>query len=139
MDEMNKKKKLMAMSLSGLLGLGLAVGGATFALFSSTASNNNNQFMAGTLHISSNRDDVPTVGPMFYTENSTNTPGINPTSVWAPGDKNTRGLFLKNDGTLPAKLKSISISDVSGSTHVINMKFAQKAKVIIWQVKWFNS
>jgi spore coat-associated protein N len=136
---MNIKRKLMTMSLTGVVGLGLTVGGATFALFSSTATNSNNDFTAGTLHISSTRDDVPTVGPMFYTDNTANSPGIHATGVWAPGDKHTRGLFLKNDGTLPAKLKNISIAYGTGSNPTMNLKFAQQANVIVWQVKWFNS
>lgn len=129
----------MTMSLTGVVGLGLTVGGATFALFSSTAANDNNQFTAGTLHISSNRDDVPTVGPMFYSDSTLASPGLNPTGVWAPGDKHTRGLFLKNDGTLPAKLKNISISYAPGNNPTMNLKFAQQANVIVWQIKWFNS
>jgi len=136
---MNKKRKLMAYSLSGLLGLGLTVGGASFALFSSTASNSNNQFTSGTLKITSNRDDVPTTGPMFYTNMTAEAPGINPTGVWAPGDKQTRGLFLKNEGTLNAKLKTVSVTNGEGSNIEENLKFTQEAKVIIWQVKWFNS
>lgn len=129
----------MILSLSGILGLGIAVGGATFALFSSNATNANNQFTAGTLKITSNRDDVPTSGPMFYTNVTADMPGIDPTGIWAPGDKQTRGLFLKNEGTLRAKLKTVSVTNEEGSNIGENAKFTNKAKVVIWQVKWFNS
>ncbi|MDR4948299.1 TasA family protein [Neobacillus cucumis] len=136
---MKVQRKLMILSLSGILGLGIAVGGATFALFSSNATNANNQFTAGTLKITSNRDDVPTSGPMFYTNVTADMPGIDPTGIWAPGDKQTRGLFLKNEGTLRAKLKTVSVTNEEGSNIGENAKFTNKAKVVIWQVKWFNS
>lgn len=143
---MDIKKKLAAYSITGIAGLSLLVGGSTFALFSSSATNTNNQFTAGTLHISSNRDDVPNEGPMFYTSTAPNAQGTLPTGLWAPGDKNTRGLFLKNDGTLQARLTTLTAVPTdengsvvtSGDKYNADMKFAKQATVKIWQVQWFN-
>lgn len=143
---MNVKKKLMTMSLTGIAGLGLLVGGSTFALFSSSATNANNQFTAGTLHVSSNRDDVPNIGPMFYTYATPGAQGTLPTGLWAPGDINTRGLFLKNDGSLQARLTTLSAKAADENGNVItsgqkfndDMKFAQQASVKVWQLQWFD-
>lgn len=142
---MNLKRKLMVFSLAGVAGIGLTVGGATYALFSSSTANEGNQFTAGTLKITAKRDDVPNVGPMFYT-NTTSQPGTLPTGEWAPGDRNTRGLFLKNDGTLQAKLTTLTAKAAdkngnavtSGNDFDAAAKFAQKAKVLIWQVQWVD-
>lgn len=143
---MKIKKKLMAMSLTGVVGLGLVVGGGTFALFTDSASNTGNTFTTGKLIITPKRDDVPNVGPMFYTSTSPTAQGTLPTGVWAPGDKNTRGLFLKNDGTLQAKLTTLTATTAdssgtavtSGTDYDKDVKFAQQASVKIWQVQWFN-
>lgn len=143
---MNIKKKLMAMSLTGIVGLGLTVGGGTFALFTSSATNTGNTFTAGKLIMTAKRDDVPNVGPMFYTSTSPGAQGTLPTGLWAPGDKNTRGLFLKNDGSLQARLTTLTAKAAdasgnvltSGSNYDADVKFAQQAGVKIWQVQWFN-
>lgn len=135
----------MVFSLTGVVGVGLTVGGATMALFSSSAANEGNQFTAGTLKITAKRDDIPNDGPMFYTDTVSHS-GTLPTGEWAPGDKNTRGLFLKNEGSLPAKLANVTAKAAdangnevkSGSAYDAAVKFASKARVLIWQVEWVD-
>lgn len=142
---MSIKKKLALYSASGIVGLSMLVGGSTFALFTSSAQNTNNTFSSGTIHITAKRDDVPNSGPMFYTTSPQNgaVVGAMPTGYWAPGDKNTRGLFLENKGTLDARLKTLSIIptnssavDVTSGTDYDNAYlFAKQSKVIVWNVK----
>lgn len=135
----------MAYSLAGVVGIGLTVGGATYALFTSSVENTSNQFTAGTLKITAKRDDIPNVGPMFYSDTASH-PGMLPTSEWAPGDKNTRGLFLKNDGTLPAKLLTLTANAADKDGNAVNtgsdyekaLQFAAKSHVLIWQIKWLD-
>ncbi|MDD3889435.1 MAG: TasA family protein, partial [Syntrophomonadaceae bacterium] len=61
------KRKLIILSLTLVLAMTLA-GGATFALFTDQASNQESVVTAGTVDIDSYRDGFDTVpGPMFYT------------------------------------------------------------------------
>lgn len=128
-------KKMMLTAIAGVLTVGLAVGGGTYALFKSNVANGPNNFTAGTLQISASRDDVPNVGPMFYTNSTDDSVGAMPTGFWAPGDKHTRGLFLENKGTLKAKLKNIGADYSAGSNAADEELFAKQAKVKIWEVK----
>lgn len=142
---MNLKKKLAVYSATGMVGLSLLVGGSTFALFTSSAQNTNNTFTSGTVNITALRDDVPNVGPMFYTSSPQNgsVVGAMPTGYWAPGDKNTRGLFLENTGSLDARLKTLTIVPTNSSTVEVNsgvdydnaLLFAKQSHVIVWNVK----
>jgi len=142
---MNLKKKVATYTISGMVGLSLLAGGATYALFTDSAQNTNNSFAAGTLDITAKKDDVPNTGPMFYTKSPDKgvVLGGMPTGVWAPGDKHTRGLFLENEGSLKAVLKSLSISPTTSSAVEVTqgvdydngMLFARQAKVIVWNVK----
>lgn len=142
---MDLKKKLVAYSITGIAGLSLLVGGSTFALFTSSAQNTNNTFSSGTISISAYKDDVPNVGPMFYTNSPENGQvlGTLPTGYWAPGDKNTRGLFLENDGTLQGRLKTLSIIPTDSSASPVTtgndynnaLLFAKQSKVIVWNVE----
>lgn len=142
---MKKNKKFALLAVTGVVATSLVVGGASYALFTSSATNTGNSFTAGTLHIDANRDDVPNVGPMFYTDTNSQ-PGTLATGLWAPGDKNTRGLFLKNTGSLDARLKSISANTAdasgtavtSGSYYTGDLAFAGHSELKIWQVNWFN-
>lgn len=89
---MNLKSKLVSsiatMSLAAAL-----VGGATFAWFTSSASNDNNQFTAGTvvLGVYDNLSGLEQTSPMF------NLPSI------APGDKGSYVLKVTNTGSLALK------------------------------------
>ncbi|MGZ4134908.1 MAG: TasA family protein [Tumebacillaceae bacterium] len=142
---MKKNKKLALLAVTGVVATSLAVGGASYALFTSNATNTGNSFTAGTLKVEANRDDIPTVGPMFYTDTSA-LPGTMATGFWAPGDKYTRGLFLKNTGSLDARLKSITANTAdasgnvvsSGSYYTSDLAFSSHSKLKIWQVNWFN-
>ena len=80
---MNLKKKLM----TSIATMGIAaalVGGATFANFSSTATNDDNIFKAGTL--------VVTAGPQQYSVDITNL---------KPGDTKSGQFVIANTGSLP--------------------------------------
>ncbi|WP_423800235.1 TasA family protein [Neobacillus sp. SAB-20_R2A] len=93
---MSLKKKIGGAILSTALGATL-IGGGTFAIFTSSASNTNNTFAAGTLTI--NLDQQDPTGAGYFTVNN-----------MAPGDKN--GVF---DATKPDNgLKRITVSN-SGS------------------------
>jgi hypothetical protein len=128
------------------MAIGTIAGAATYALFTSSATNEANAFTSGTLQVSSVRDDVPNIGPMFYT-NTNRAPGTLPTGVWAPGDSRTRGLFLRNTGSLEAKLKTLSAKSadptgnevVSGADYASDIAFANHAHLKIWQLNWYDS
>lgn len=109
---MNKKLFLLGSALA-TVALGV---GTTFALFSANVSSNND-FVAGKLCITADRNDGdPVPGPMFYiTPAQGQTPGgilgTLPTGLWAPGDTNTRTLTVSNPAscsTMGAYLTSIS-------------------------------
>lgn len=139
--------------MAAMLILVLAVGAGTYALFSSSATNGPNMVQAGTVEITSTRDDVPNIGPMFYTESVEGQIGAMPTGLWAPGDKHTRGLFLENVGSLDAKLKSLSVIPTNAQAEPVSSSstdpadieaynsaivFAQQSRVKIWEVKEFD-
>ncbi|WP_409270385.1 TasA family protein [Neobacillus sp. SCS-31] len=140
---MKKKNKIALMGISGLLATSLAVGGATYALFKDSVTNGANTVTAGTLKITAKRDDVPNEGPMFYSVNKENNFGAMATGYWAPGDKHTRGLFLKNTGSLEAKLTTITAKTAdsngnpitSGQQYQDDMLFAGQAEVKIWEIQ----
>lgn len=131
--------------MMGILAVAGTVGFGTYALFSASTSNLNNTFTAGTLAIDSKRSDIPFEGPMFYTTNTSPLGGL-PTGVWAPGDKNTRGLFLTNNGSLSAKLSTLTAVTAdsdgtavkSGQSYTDDMLFAQQAHVLIWNVEKYD-
>lgn len=138
-------KKIVALSLAGMLAISGTVGIGTYALFSAKTADTHNAFTAGKLSIVSERDDIPMAGPMFYTSS---TLGGTPTGLWTPGDKNTRGLFLENTGSLSAKLSTLtaSLADSSGNivsigdgdAYTNDIAFAKQAHVLIWQVKMYD-
>lgn len=122
---MISKQKLALLSVTGMLVLGLTVGGATYAIFTDSASGANNRLTTGTINLTQERDlgdRIP--GPMFYT--STSDPsGIFPTDTaraigryfggealggWAPGDRAIRAMNLYNRGTLDAKVTKLMAS-----------------------------
>lgn len=143
---MKKKKKIALYAASGLLATSLAVGGATYALFKGEATNASNSVTAGELEITAKRNDVPNVGPMFYSHNVTGNYGGMPTGFWAPGDKHTRGLFLENTGSLEAKLTTLTAKPAdsngnaitSGTQYDDDLLFARQAKVKIWDIQEFD-
>lgn len=94
------------------------IGGATFALFTDSASvapTAQDVMVAGNVDIDSYRDGFDTIpGPMFYTtpeEGATPTEpsfkGLKPTGVWAPGDTKIRSLIVYNKGSLDAVLSHV--------------------------------
>ncbi|GLV13116.1 hypothetical protein Heshes_08000 [Alicyclobacillus hesperidum] len=143
---MNVKIKLAAASAAGLLSMAGLVGYGTYAMFNAHAAKTGNTFTAGTLQITPERDDVPQMGPMFYSSSNTFMSGVIPTGVWAPGDQNTRGLFLENNGSLAGQLTTLTatLADPNGnplsstSADTVDYKhdllFANQANVIIWKV-----
>lgn len=81
---MSLKKKMGAALATTALGAAL-IGGGTFALFTSSASNSGNTFAAGTVHISLNNPD----GTKYFN-----------ISNMAPGDSGSNTVTVTNDGTL---------------------------------------
>jgi predicted ribosomally synthesized peptide with SipW-like signal peptide len=97
------KKKLLLSTIALMLTMAL-VGGATFALFSSQATNGPNLFTAGTLDIGVPNDD-PNVGTMNFTNA-------------APGDSYDYSITVNNKGTLPFLYKISAKRHVeSGATY----------------------
>ncbi|MEH7380026.1 TasA family protein [Bacillus sp. JJ1533] len=124
---MKMKKKLLGFTLGATVLAGTIIGG-TFAYFNSTETSTGNNFSSGTLSLQSMRNDLPTNGPMFYTESGPD--GVSGTGLWKPGDAHTRGLFIENTGTLDALLKTVSASpEATVGTDAFNdaMKFAEQS------------
>ncbi len=144
--QVNVKTKISLLSITGLLSVSTLVGGGTFALFTAQAQNSNNDFTAGTLTITQERDDISQIGPMFYTSSTSSQAGVIPNGLWAPGDQHTRGLFLENTGSLTAKLTSLSATPVdanglSAADASVNSRdlkndstFANQSNVIVWEL-----
>lgn len=121
---MNFKSKLVSsiatMSLAAAL-----VGGATFAWFTASASNDNNQFTAGTviLGVYDNATGLEKTTPMFELDSI------------APGDSGSYDLKVKNTGSLELKYKMIlnangglfaapypvTVKVFNGSTEITNL------------------
>lgn len=103
------------------------IGGATFAYFNDSVSNNGNKFKAGTVTITANRNNSDTVpGPMFYTtaEEGSTTPsnpelesklGKYPTGFWYPGKTETRDLIVINGGTLAVTINKMKAVVTDGN------------------------
>ncbi|MBO8157361.1 MAG: hypothetical protein H0Z32_13020 [Bacillaceae bacterium] len=113
------KKTLGFMTVGILLLTALVAGGATFALFTDQAANEGNEFTAGTVDLSANRDHGDYIpGPMFYPasldpdgnhaydENQVN-PSGEAIGGWAPGDNVQRTMIVTNEGSLDAKITGI--------------------------------
>lgn len=95
---MNRKIALSAISILSTLAL---VGGATFAAFSSSATNPGNTFGAGTLVLNINGAPGSSSSPKFTIANA------------YPGQVETQVIVLSNSGTVPSsttKLTSIAHS-----------------------------
>ena len=112
-------KKQLLLASSAVLAVALGVG-TTLAIFSASTSSTNN-FTAGKLCITADRNDGdPVPGPMFYitpaqgaTPPPLNLPGTLPTGLWAPGDEHTRTLTVSNPtscSTMSAWLTSVEAS-----------------------------
>lgn len=113
------KHKFMGYVLTGVLGLGLTVGGSTYALFTSSATNDGNTATAGTVNINVMRDNGdPVPGPMFYPDSLDplahhpydkvdTAPSGESIGGWAPGDVVVRDMYLGNSGSLTARLVGV--------------------------------
>jgi predicted ribosomally synthesized peptide with SipW-like signal peptide len=117
------KKKLAVLMLTGVTVLGLGIGGATYAIFTSSAQNTNNSFTAGTVNIDIQRDLGDAIpGPMFYTGASDTSgsfpydttknvpdapPGAESLGGLAPGDKLMRAMNIFNRGSLDVRVKQL--------------------------------
>ncbi|WP_158555841.1 TasA family protein [Peribacillus glennii] len=156
---MNIKKKLALFTGTGLLGVGLTIGGATYALFTDTTSNTNNTATAGTINLVANRNHGDyTPGPMFYPDSldpdakhpydvTEITPSGDALGGWAPGDTVRRTMELSNTGSLDAKLTGIKATPretytqylKTGGTRSVSglvtgaeyLEFIEKANVLI--------
>lgn len=118
---MNIKQKLMGYAVTGILGLGLTIGGSTYALFTDTITNEGNSATAGTVNINVMRDNGdPIPGPMFYPDSldplayhpydkTDKKPSGESIGGWAPGDKVVRDMYLGNSGSITAKLAGIRV------------------------------
>lgn len=121
------KKKMATIAATGMVTVGLLVGGASFALFSDTTANSDNSFTAGTLTLDTHRHDVPIAGPMFYVNDSDG--GRMGTGIWAPLDSHSRSMFIENTGSLDAKLTKLK---ASAPADTVGMeKFAEQAMVSV--------
>ncbi|WP_453995043.1 TasA family protein [Bacillus nitroreducens] len=123
---MLSKKKMATIAATGMVTVGLLVGGASFALFTDTEANSGNNFKAGTLTLDSHRHDVPITGPMFYV--NSDDAGRMGTGLWAPLDSHSRSMFIKNTGSLDGELTRIFASSASGDEAAM---FAEQALVSV--------
>lgn len=128
-------KKQLLLAGSGLLAAALGIG-TTLALFSDTAASTND-FTAGSLCITAERNDGdPVPGPMFYVtaaqgQTPGGIPGTLPTGVWAPGDSHTRTLTVYNPtscSTMGAYLTTVQAAMHAGGY----APMADKLWVEIW-------
>ncbi|WP_156324572.1 hypothetical protein [Bacillus sp. FJAT-27245] len=128
---MLNKRKLMLSIGTGILGISFLVGGATYSLFTSNTTNEDNNFSTGTLILKQKRDHGDyNPGPMFYT-NQLDPKGrhpydkkdINPSGEaiggWAPGDKVKRTMIVWNEGTLDARITGLKANPRSTFTHKV--------------------
>jgi spore coat-associated protein N len=135
-------KKLAIIAITGMLAVSAAVGGVTYALFTAESTNTGNLVQSGKLDITSNRVDYPASGPMFYTSAQNQYKGWLSIDAWAPGDVHTRGLFLRNIGTLEARMSSVFARATDDKGNVISngpqynddILFATNAHVKIWSL-----
>ncbi|MDS0527438.1 CalY family protein [Clostridium sp. SHJSY1] len=124
---MFSKKTLVGIAFTSVLAIGFTIGGATYAIFTDSATNRNNSFKTGSIILEQNRDHGDTIsfpGPMFYSAKSDPTghfPYDRPKSDssessalggedvggWAPGDIATRAMNIYNKGTLKAKITKL--------------------------------
>jgi predicted ribosomally synthesized peptide with SipW-like signal peptide len=115
---MLKSRSIALLLVLSLVAFSLIIGLGTFALFTSQATSDTNQFTAGTLSIDAVEGYDRINGPMFYT--STSHSGSIPYDVetleayggealggWAPGDTVTRFMEVENTGSLDAILKGL--------------------------------
>lgn len=108
-------RRVWLIILSVLLISGLVGGISTYALFHSTATNNDNQLTAGTFTLEGNRDMGETVpGPLFY---PTDLDGDLATGLWCPGDSYIRNFQVENTGTINGKLTNIKAT-LNGDTQL---------------------
>ena len=122
------RKKLLVITMVFALVMAL-VGGATFALFTSSDSNEAKTFTAGTVDIDIQRNTgEPVPGPMFYStlEEGMGAPwqtGYSapkyPIGPWAPGDSHKREMTVKNVGSLPVKIAWIG-AKITGDEAFLN-------------------
>ncbi|MGE5423598.1 MAG: hypothetical protein ACM3QW_10060 [Ignavibacteriales bacterium] len=130
------RKKIMILGMAVTL-LCLAIGGATFALFTDGAATNSKVIASGTVDIDSYRDGFDTIpGPMFYTtpeEGKTPTDpsynGLKPTGLWVPGDTQIRSLIVYNQGSLDAVLDQVSAQIISDDSNM-----AEHMNVAVYKV-----
>lgn len=130
------KKGMLLIAVAVAL-VAVLASGATFAIFTGSASNNNKTFASGTVDIDSYRDGFDTIpGPMFYTtveEGQTPTnppyPGLKPTGIWAPGDTHIRFLVVYNKGSLDAVLDQVKAEVISDPNNM-----ASQMNVAIYKI-----
>lgn len=134
--------KLLMTAVSIVTGLSILVGIGTYALFNSTAQNAGNTFQSGSLLISQNRDDVPITGPMFYTNDFDvdSNAGAMGTGLWKPTDSHTRAMFIHDDGTIDAKMVSLTATPEGTDKDQENAKeFAKQAWLTVTVLEPNNS
>lgn len=126
-------KRMWLLGTALLTVLVMAIGGASLALFTADASNEDNTFVAGTLDIDANRDQGDGVpGPMYYFDTSGGggtPPNQFPMGYLAPGDGGEdlhRVLQVENVGSLDARLIRIEGDLQSGSQYL-----ADKLELVI--------
>lgn len=126
-------KKVWVMAIVVTLAMTTLGIGFSMALFSDSTAVSTSNIVAGTLELSSNRDQGDSInGPMFYTTEAqgwtydgilppVNPPdGPGPTGYWAPGDEHERVLQVENIGSLDGLLTKIRAVKKSGDDILAN-------------------
>ncbi|MDW7649926.1 MAG: hypothetical protein SCK29_08845 [Bacillota bacterium] len=132
-----RKRPVIFISL--VLLVALFTGGATYALFTSSANTTAATLQAGTVLVDVVRDlGDPIPGPMFYTTKEQGLMSgqdisdiVNPTGLWKPGDVHTRNLDVKNVGSLTYRINGVS-ADLYNISDEAYQEFAQKLNVKVY-------
>jgi len=114
------------------------MGGATLAWFTSQDTNEGNEFIAGTVKITAERnlgDPIP--GPMFYTtreQGNFSDPSWpdHATGQWYPGKTETRQLVVYNQGSLHVKLNGLSAEVTGIDDPALAQAWAEKMNVKVF-------
>lgn len=136
---MKKQFILIIMALALTVVMAVTVG--TYAYFGDLKTSSANTFETGILKLDNFRDDLKITGPMFYEKSDSQNIGLNPTGLWKPNKRETRGMIIENTGSFDAKLKNISCwsddnlqVDGMSENEIAFTKFTKDARVYIYAI-----